>query len=69
MTNSVAERKPLMTTKQVAARLNVSEQTLDNWRSTGRVQGLPFVIVGGGVRYRDGDVEAFIDANVQQPGA
>lgn len=65
MPNSATEHKPLMTTKQVSIRTNVPEQTLDNWRTTGRVKGLPWVRIGGAVRYRHEDVEAFIDSNVQ----
>ena len=64
MTNAEAEPKPLMTAKQVSIRLSVPEQTLDKWRSTRRVKGLPHVRVGGAVRYRAEDVESFIQAGV-----
>ena len=64
MTNTAAEPKPLMTTKQVSVRTNIPEQTLDNWRCTRRVKGLPYVRIGRAIRYRHEDVEAFIQAGV-----
>lgn len=48
----------LLTAGQVAQRLNISEQTLANWRATGRyADALPHVKIGGTVRYRADVVE------------
>lgn len=44
--------------------LDVSSGTLSVWRSTGRYN-LPFVKVGRKVRYRAGDVLAFIERRTQ----
>lgn len=45
---------------QTAELLNVSKDTLQIWRSTGR-HNLPFVKIGGRVNYRVGDLRAWID--------
>lgn len=48
----------MLTTDEVAQRLGISAQTLANWRATGRYgEQLPFVKLGGAVRYRSADVE------------
>ncbi|MGY0218373.1 helix-turn-helix domain-containing protein [Endozoicomonadaceae bacterium StTr2] len=54
----------LLTPKQTAKVLLVTEGTLSVWRSTGRYQ-LPFVKVGRWVRYRWSDVLAFIERRTQ----
>ena len=48
----------LWTPNKLAEYLELSEQTLANWRSRGR--GPVWVKIGGQVRYRDRDIEAFI---------
>jgi excisionase family DNA binding protein len=48
-----------LTAIDVARMLGVREQTLALWRSTGR-HSLPFVRVGGRVRYRRSDVDAWL---------
>lgn len=52
----------LLTEREVADRLRVSEKTLQNWRWCG--EGGPRAIKLGkrAVRYRRADVEAFIEA-------
>jgi excisionase family DNA binding protein len=50
---------PLLDTKQAAQALNVDDQTLRNKRSKGTLD-LPFVRVGGAIRYRLEDIKAFI---------
>lgn len=52
----------MMTTPEVAEMLGLSEQTLHDWRCTGRVK-LPFVKLGGAVRYRRRDVLEFLDTH------
>lgn len=59
--------EPLLTPARVAQILDVPEATLAAWRSTGRVK-LPFITVGGAVRYRSLDIADFIDRNVRHAG-
>jgi excisionase family DNA binding protein len=59
-----AGREPLMTPEQVAQQFNVEPKTLAMWRSTRR-QPLPFVKLGGMVRYRPEDVDQFIQSRLQ----
>lgn len=48
----------LLTPKQAAERLGVSHITLARWRVQGR--GLPFIRLGGRIRYSIADIEAWI---------
>ncbi|WP_319802010.1 helix-turn-helix domain-containing protein [Azospirillum fermentarium] len=50
----------LMTPRETAAMINVTEKTLANWRVSG-VMGLPFFKLGRAVRYRRGDVISFLN--------
>lgn len=52
-------QEPLLTARQASEFLQVPLSTLAVWRSTGRVQ-LPFLKVGGHVRYRREDIERFL---------
>lgn len=54
----------LMTTEQAAAYLALKPATLQVWRSTNRKR-LTYVKVGGQVRYRLQDLDAFICANLR----
>lgn len=49
---------PLMTSKEVAAMLAVSESTLSRWRESG--DGPTFIRMGGIYRYTADDVAAFV---------
>lgn len=69
MTTENKELEPLLTDSEVSGVLKVPLPTLAAWRCSGRVKGLPFVKIGGSIRYRSSDVQAFIQANVTQPGA
>lgn len=51
----------LMTMQQVSARLGVSIDTLRTWRKVGT--GPPSARIGRVVRYRTGDVAAWVDAH------
>ena len=54
------DRRPsLLTTAEAAAGLKVSPRTLDNWRSLGT--GPEFIKVGALVRYREDDIEDYLD--------
>ncbi len=54
----IVEDNTLLTARQAADILQIRAQTLACWRMTGKY--LPFIRVGRSVRYRRGDVEAFI---------
>lgn len=51
-----------LTTKQAADYLNVPPSTLTTWRCTKRVQ-IPFFKLGGNVRYKKSDLDAFVAAH------
>ena len=48
----------LLTPEEVAGILKVSPRTLRNWRASGK--GPPYLKLEGSVRYRRGDVRAWI---------
>ena len=58
------ERSPLLTRKEAAAYLGVTQQTLAIWKCTGRYD-LPCIKIGRLVKYRRSDLEAFISKNEQ----
>ena len=68
MQNNQTQTNALLTPNEAASELQVSTGTLQVWRSTGR-HGLPFVKVGGCVRYRRGDIETWLDKRTQANGA
>lgn len=51
---------PLLTTEQAAQILGIKPNTLENWRCTKRVS-LPYVKVGRSIRYRQADLQKFIE--------
>jgi excisionase family DNA binding protein len=56
-------RETLLTACETARYLRCSLRTLDRERADGR--GCPFVRIGGRIRYRRADVEAFVAAHVR----
>lgn len=52
--------KALLTTRQAAEALQVKDTTLEQWRWNGK--GPQFIKVGRSVRYRESDIEAFLEA-------
>lgn len=52
----------LFDTKQAAKYLNIPENTLKTWRCTKRVN-VPYVRVGGNIRYAQSALDSFIAAN------
>jgi excisionase family DNA binding protein len=54
----------LLTRRQAAAYLGVSEQTLAIWKCTGRYS-LSYVKIGKLVKYRKVDLDAFITSNLR----
>lgn len=56
--------EPLLTTEQAAALLGTTRRTLEDWRLHPHL-GPVFVKLGRMVRYRAGDLEAFIEARAR----
>jgi len=57
-----------ISTDAAAKLLGVPASTLAKWRSSGRVPGdvqLPFLKLGGLIRYRRADLEAFVQASLR----
>lgn len=54
---------PLLNEKAAAERLGLAVKTLQKWRWTGG--GPVFAKLGGTVRYRVSDIDAFVAANVR----
>jgi len=52
------------TTEQVSQKLNIPVKTLEYHRSKGK--GIPYVKIGGAVRYLQKDIDAFLTANSQE---
>jgi predicted DNA-binding transcriptional regulator AlpA len=67
MRSRQTEEDVLLTTKQVANRINSSTSFLEK----GRVQGYgpAFIKICGAVRYRVSDVEEWLSRNTRQPGS
>ncbi|MFZ5564615.1 MAG: helix-turn-helix transcriptional regulator [Thermodesulfobacteriota bacterium] len=57
--------KKLLTTVEAAEFLRIKPNTVEVWRTQGR--GPRFVKLGGAVRYRTADLEAFIAASLRGP--
>ena len=51
----------LLTTQDVADKLKISLHTLASWRRQTNPHDLPWIEVGGSIRYRRSDVEAWLD--------
>lgn len=62
MRSTTVELPELLTGRETAEYLGVSEDTLAQDRYLGR--GLPYVRVGRRIRYRASDIAAFLEANV-----
>ena len=54
----------LLTPEQTAAILQVRPKTLARWRWEG--SGLPFIKIGGLVRYAESDLHTFIQSGLRQ---
>lgn len=67
MRSATLSRQPLLTPHEASTYLGVPTSTLAVWRSTGRVQ-LPYVKVGGHVRYRHDDIEVFLTGQYHAGG-
>jgi excisionase family DNA binding protein len=60
--------RDLLSEQEAAELLTVSPGTLSVWRSTGRYN-LPFLKVGRMVRYRRGDLLAWLESRTRESGA
>lgn len=60
--------KELLDEKTAAAFLDVTPGTLSVWRSTGRYS-LPFLKVGRKVRYRNSDLQEWLEKRTRVTGA
>jgi len=58
----------LLAEKEAADFLQLAPGTLSVWRSTGRY-ALPFLKVGAKVRYRRGDLQAWLESRTRANGA
>ena len=52
----------LLDTIEAAEYMNTPPKSMVTWRCTGRVK-IPYVKIGGNVRYKRSDLDAFIAAN------
>lgn len=60
------DQTQLLSQQQAAEILGVSPRTLEGWRYRGAPEpGLPFVKIGGAVRYRRRDLDAFIEGRMR----
>lgn len=64
----VAGNPNLLTEQQAANYLTLAPGTLSVWRSTGR-NNLPFVKIGGSVRYRLSDLDAWMASRERASGS
>lgn len=60
--------QPLKTPEATAQFLGVTVETLAVWRSTGRYN-IPFIKVGRSIRYRQSDLEKWLDERTRESGA
>lgn len=61
---TTAHNADLWTPARAARELGISVRTLAAWRSSGR-HNLPYVKIGRLVRYRELDVDAWLELHVQ----
>lgn len=57
-------RSDLLSRREAAAYLGLSEQTLAIWKCAGRYD-LPYVKIGRLIKYRKADLDAFIERNLK----
>jgi excisionase family DNA binding protein len=53
--------EPLLTPQDVADLLKISLHTLASWRRQAQQHDLPWIEVGGSIRYRSTDVQGWLD--------
>jgi excisionase family DNA binding protein len=60
------ERRLLLTKREAAERLRISERTIDRWRQIGLIRAVQ-PLRGGAVRYRVEDVERLEEPEARPP--
>jgi excisionase family DNA binding protein len=60
-------QKQLLTTREVAEMLGFSPATITHWRARPPKKALPYLKLGGRVRYRRADVEAYLAEALVEP--
>jgi excisionase family DNA binding protein len=65
---SKPEHRTFLSTEQAAAYLCLRPSTLCVWRSTGRYS-IPFVKIGSHVRYRQADLDAWLEERTRITGS
>lgn len=65
MIGNNSKQKNLLTPAQAAEQLNIPVSTLARWRTERRE--LPYVTVGRLVRYRQDDIDRWVDGNIVNP--
>lgn len=65
MNENNGKQRNLLTPAQAAEQLNIPVSTLARWRSERRE--LPYVPVGRLVRYRQADIDRWIEDNIVNP--
>lgn len=68
MSTATLPADPLLSPNEAAEILGVKPQTLGVWRMTGR-HNLPFIRVGGKIRYRASDLADWLESNTIRPAA
>jgi hypothetical protein len=68
MTTATTPRHEYMDSRQAAVYLGLSANTLNCWRSR-RGDGPPFVKLGGKVKYRLADLDAWADGRRRDPSS
>lgn len=64
--NTQKRKQKLLTRKEVAERLRLSETTLAKWASS-KVEHLPYFLIGRRARYDLDELEAFIESHRSEP--
>lgn len=65
--NIIQACRDLLDERAAADLIDVAPGTLSVWRSTGRYN-LPFIKIGRKVRYRRGDLLAWVEARTRETG-
>ena len=67
LSDIVGQSRTLMNVVQAAEYIGVQANTLNCWRCTGRYS-LPFLKIGRNIRYRQSDLDLWLEARVQANG-
>ena len=65
MNDQKSKRSNLLDSRQASKYLGLKNGTLSVWRSTGRYQ-IPFVKIGSKVRYRESDLDEWLESRTHK---